>query len=140
MTKEVLAAQAAALGLDDDMEIERERRENERELRAADAGEEEGEVAAAADPVPKSVLHSTEKQAAQVARRGHRFFRTTLSKSLPAGGGTWLVYELVRAIICSGTMRERVIVHFVHVVVFAPVDAGAVAWQGREFDLEYRVG
>ena len=91
VTKEVLAAQAAALGLDDDMEIERERRENERELRAADAGEEEGEVAAAADPVPKSVLHSTEKQAAQVARRGHRFFRATLSKSLPAGGGTWLV-------------------------------------------------
>ena len=32
-----VAAQAAALGLDDDMEIERERRENERELRAADA-------------------------------------------------------------------------------------------------------
>lgn len=43
-----------------------------------------------AEAMVKSVLHPTEKQAAHMARKGHRFFRATLSKSV-SGGGIWLV-------------------------------------------------
>jgi hypothetical protein len=75
------------------MDVERERRESEREQRAADGGDEEGEVLVKADapePVPKSVIHPTEKHASELARKGHRFFRATISKTV-AAGSTWLV-------------------------------------------------
>ena len=70
--------------------------EKESEPVAGDAGDEEGEVSIRADALeppgaPKSMLHPTEKHAAQMARKGHRFFRVTLSKALGGGGGTWVV-------------------------------------------------
>jgi len=91
VTKEVLAAQAASEGAEDDMMIDREM---ERELRAVDGGDEEGEVLSKVEPTEpatKNVIHATQKHAAQMARKGHRFFRATLSKTLPAAAGTWLV-------------------------------------------------
>jgi len=44
-------------------------REAERELRAVDGGDEEGEVLAKDEPAVKNVIHATEKQAAQMARK-----------------------------------------------------------------------
>lgn len=74
--------------MQDDMVLDKESEPN-----TGEAGDEEGEVLALADPpepASKSMLHPTEKHAAQMARKGHRFFRATLSKTV-AGVGTWMV-------------------------------------------------
>ena len=94
VTKEVLAAQAAADGAEDELmgdgEIETPRHVGD----AADVGDEEGEVSARldrAEPVVKSVLHPTEKHATQMARKGHRFFRARLSKTVSGSSSPWIV-------------------------------------------------
>jgi hypothetical protein len=50
----------------------------------------------------KTVLHPTEKQAAQWARKGHRYFQATLTKASKTG--TWLV----QACVCCSCVRESV--------------------------------
>ena len=69
--------------------------DKESEPNPGDAGDEEGEVSVGAEKeapeaASKRMLHPTEKHAAQMARKGHRFFRACLSKTT-AGAGTWLV-------------------------------------------------
>ena len=84
VTKEVLAAQAAADGAEDELMGDGEGEER--------AGDEEGEVSAKpAELVVKGVLHPTEKHAAQMARKGHRFFRAKLSKTVSGSSAPWIV-------------------------------------------------